>query len=78
MTDSNIEYVWVIHEFDESKACTQHVLHWIHVPRVPGSVKNLGLVVQSIVSLTSSLVVKFLTVLVSTIPDLQVILMKKM
>ena len=36
-----------------------------------------GPVVQSIVSLTSSLVVKMLTVLVSTIPNSQVFLMKK-
>ena len=37
----------------------------------------LGPVVQNIVSLTSSLVVKMLTVLVSTIPDSQVFLLKK-
>ena len=38
---------------------------------------NLGPVVQSIVSLTSSLVVKILTVLVSTISNSQVFLLKK-
>ena len=37
---------------------------------------NLGPVAQSIVSLTSSLVVKMLTVLVSTISYLQVFLLK--
>ena len=37
-----------------------------------------GPVVQSVVSLTSSLVVKLLTVLVSTIPNSQVFLLKKM
>ena len=39
--------------------------------------KILGPVVQSVVSLTSSLVVKMLTVLVSTIPNSQVFLLKK-
>ena len=38
---------------------------------------NLGLSVQSIVSLTSSLVVKMLTVLVSKISNSQVFLLKK-
>ena len=38
---------------------------------------NQGLVVQSVVSLTSSLVVKILTVLVSTISNSQVFLLKK-
>ena len=38
---------------------------------------NLGPVVQSIVSLMNSLVVKMLTVLVSTISNSQVILLKK-
>ena len=37
----------------------------------------LGPVVQSIVGLTSSLAVKMLTVLVSTIPNSQVFLLKK-
>ena len=37
----------------------------------------LGPVVQSIVSLTSSLVVKMLTFLVSTISDSQISLLKK-
>ena len=41
-------------------------------------IKCLGPVVQSIVSLISSLVVKMLTVLVSTISNLQVFLLKKM
>ena len=36
-----------------------------------------GLVVQSVLSLTSSLVVKLLTVLVSTISNSQIILLKK-
>ena len=40
--------------------------------------KKQGPVVQSIVSLTSSLVVKMLTALVSTISKLQVFLLKKM
>ena len=39
--------------------------------------KLLGPVVQSIASLTSSLVVKMLTVLVSTISNSQVFLLKK-
>ena len=39
--------------------------------------KNLGPVVESIVSLTSSLVVKMLTILVSTISNSQVFLLKK-
>ena len=39
--------------------------------------ENQGPVVQSIVSLTSSLVVKMLTVLVSTISNSQVFLLKK-
>ena len=38
----------------------------------------LSPVVQSVVNLTSSLVVKMLTVLVSTIPNSQVFLLKKM
>ena len=38
---------------------------------------NLGPAVQSIVSLMNSLVVKMLTVLVSTISNSQVILLKK-
>ena len=38
--------------------------------------KNQGPVVQSIISLTSSLVVKMLTVLVSTISNSQVFLLK--
>ena len=40
--------------------------------------KVLGPVVQSTVSLTSSLVVKMLTVLVSTMSNSQVFLLKKM
>ena len=39
---------------------------------------NQGPVVQSVVSLTSSLVVKILTVLVNTISNSQVFLLKKM
>ena len=39
--------------------------------------RNLGPIVQSIVSLTSLLVVKMLTVLVSTIYKSQVVLLKK-
>ena len=39
--------------------------------------KNLGPVVESVVSLTSSLVVKMLTILVSTISNSQVFLLKK-
>ena len=38
---------------------------------------NLGPVVQSLISLTSLLVVKMLTVLVSTVSDLKVFLLKK-
>ena len=41
-------------------------------------IKLQGPVVQSIVSLTSSLVVKMLTVLVSTISNSQAFLLKKM
>ena len=47
---------------------------------IPGSNPEfpyLGPVVQSIVSLTSSLVVKMLTILVSTISNSQVFLLKK-
>ena len=44
---------------------------------MPVSIKDLGPVVQSIVSLTSLLVVKMLTVLVSTISKSQVFLLKK-
>ena len=40
--------------------------------------KGLGLVVQSIVSLRSSLVVKMLTVLVSKTSNSQIFLLKKM
>ena len=40
--------------------------------------KELGPVVQCIVSLTSSLVVKLLTALVSTVSNSQLILLKKM
>ena len=40
--------------------------------------KGLGLVVQSIVSLRSSLVVKMLTVLVSTTSNSQIFLLKTM
>ena len=38
----------------------------------------MGPVVQSVVSLTSSLVVKMLTVIISTISNSQVLLLKKM
>ena len=40
--------------------------------------KNQGQVVQSIVSLTSSLLVKILSVLVNTIPNSQVFFAEKM
>ena len=43
-----------------------------------GAIIDLGPVVQSIVSLTSSLVVEMITVLVSTISNSQVFLLKKM
>ena len=43
----------------------------------PAHSGNLGPVVQSIISLTSSLVVRMLTVLVSTISNSQVFLLKK-
>ena len=46
-------------------------------PDLPAYPHSLGPVVQSIVSLTSSLVVKMLTVLVSTISNSQVFLQKK-
>ena len=46
--------------------------------RRAGEDSDQGSVVQSIVSLTSSLVVKMLTVLVSTISNSQVFLLKKM
>ena len=42
-----------------------------------GRLTDLGPVVQSIISLMSSLVVKVLTVLVSTISNSQVFLLKK-
>ena len=42
-----------------------------------GKKKCLGPIVQSIISLTNSLVVKMLTVLVSTISNSQVFLLKK-
>ena len=42
-----------------------------------GSKRRSGPVVQSVVTLTSSLVVKILTVLVSTISNSQLILLKK-
>ena len=45
--------------------------------RLPGGVKNQGPLVQSIVNLTSSLVIKMLNVLVSTISNSQVFLLKK-
>ena len=45
--------------------------------RAIGFLKDQGPVVQSIVSLTSSLVVKMLTVLVSTISFSQLFLLKK-
>ena len=40
--------------------------------------EDLGPVVQSVISLTSSLVVKMLTVLVSTISNSQAFLLKKL
>ena len=43
----------------------------------PNRVANLGPVVQRVVSLTSSIVAKMLTVLVSTISNSQVFLLKK-
>ena len=57
----------------------------LFISRIPNITKGnntifqiiLGLVVQSIVSLTSSLEVKLLTVLVSTISNPQVFLLKK-
>ena len=53
--------------------------HLLHVSRAISlsHVGNQGPVVQSVVSLTSSLVVKLLTVLVSTISNSQVFLLKK-
>ena len=43
----------------------------------PEQAKNLGPVVQSVVSLTSSFMVKMLTVLVSTISNAQACLLNK-
>ena len=53
---------------------------WSHCDdtRTWPSPQTLGPVVQSIISLTSSLVVNMLTVLVSTISNLHVFLLKKM
>ena len=50
------------------------LLNWVTIE----TTKCLGPVVQSIISLTSSLVVKMLTVLVRTISNSQVFLLKKM
>ena len=50
------------------------LLNWVTIE----TMKCLGPVVQSIISLTSPLVVKMLTVLVSTISNSQVFLLKKM
>ena len=58
MNGSGTMCPWVIHD---SKA-VQHFHSCLHVPQAPGSIKNLGPVVQSIVSLTSSLRVISLTV----------------
>ena len=44
--------------------------------RFPGTCSTLGPVAQNIVSLTSPLVVKMLTVLVSTISNSQVLMLK--
>ena len=49
----------------------------IHYSNYYSNTYNQGPVVQSIVSLTSSLVVKILAVLVSTISNSQVFLLKK-
>ena len=53
-----------------------HIYFW-NIDRGKAILYHMGPVVQSIVSLTSSLVVKMLTVLVSTIPNSQVFLLKK-
>ena len=60
----------------------ENAAHFGSKHTLPGAMKTetakiLGPVVQSIVSLTSLLVVKMLTVLVSTIPSSQVFLLKK-
>ena len=78
MTDSGPKCAWLIHE---SKAVQVHV-HinqcCLSVPWVPGSVKNLGPVVQSVVSLTSSLRVISLTILADSIYNILIFFAEKM
>ena len=58
---------------------TGYFLHFLSIVYKGDNVCNfLGPVVQSVVSLTSSLMVKMLTVLVSTISNSQVFLLKKL
>ena len=58
--------------------CTQNFLKYYTLrSRLTIKIDNQGPVVQSIVTLTSSSVVKMLTVLVSTISNSQVFLLKK-
>ena len=63
------EYVDEVRQFDQIEPPLEIILD------LP--LKVQGPVVQSVVSLTSSLVVKLLTVLVSTISNSQVFLLKK-
>ena len=56
-----------------SSACPQYMFSWRNKKNI-----YLGPVVQSVVSLTSLFVMKILTVLVSTISNSQVFLLKKM
>ena len=85
MTDSSTKCAWVIHE----KAVQIHVHnkgqgHCLYVPWVPGNVKkpakhpDQGPVVQSVVSLTSSLRVILLTVLADSIRNILVFFAEEM
>ena len=66
------EYFVIIISQQQKISWAKEKVSWPHVES-----KIQGPVVQSVVSLTSSLVVKMLTVLVSTIPNSQVFLLKK-
>ena len=64
---------------NQIRACSVHVSiqQDLLIPETVNGDPNQGLVVQSVVSLTSSLAAKMLTVLVSTISNSQVFLLKK-
>ena len=75
-----IQLMLVLHFIAQSRSLEplKHLQTTYDLNTVEKDVKYQGLVVQSIVSLISSLVVKISTVLVSTISDSQVFLLKKM